>query len=323
VFTNLRVVASGLRFPEGPVTLPNGDVLVVEMARGTLSRVTPQGAIEVVAETGGSPNSAAIGPEPDGRAYICQAGGFRFHEPKPGLLVPGYQPPDYTGGRIQVVDMESGKVEDLYTECNDNRLSGPNDIVFDDEGGFWFTDHGKVRKRDRDHGGIYYAKADGSFIREALYPVDHPNGIGLSPDGASVVFAETQQARLYRFPVVGPGVIDASDFLSLVPKDSSYLAAALTTPSLFDSLAVDAAGHVLVGTCVWNPGITEWSPLDGSIQHHVLPDDLWDPFVTNICFGGADLRTVFITSSGYGRLLAADWHSAGLALNYGFHGGPT
>jgi gluconolactonase len=318
MFKNLRVVAQGLRFPEGPVALPDGDVLVVEMARGSLTRIGPTGSSEIVAHTGGSPNSAAVGP--DGRVYIAQAGGFRFHEPKPGLLVPGYQPKDYIGGRIQAVDLATGVVEDLYTDCSGIPLSGPNDLVFDADGGIWFTDHGKMRKRDSDHGGLYYARADGSQIREVLYPVDRPNGIGLSPDGTHLYFTETQRARLYRFPVLEPGVIDASDYSSLVPRDASFLAGVVTTPALLDSLAVDAAGNVLVGTCIWDPGITEFNVTAGTVDHHVLPDSLWDPFVTNICFGGPDLRTAYITSSGYGRLLAADWAVPGLAPNYALEG---
>jgi gluconolactonase len=317
MFTNLRVIAEGLRFPEGPVALPGGDVLVVEMERGTLTRVTPAGDKDVVAHTGGAPNGAAMGP--DGRVYIAQAGGFRFHTPRPGLLVPGYQPKDYIGGRIQAVDLATGKVEDLYTACDGHPLSGPNDLVFDAYGGLWFTDHGKMRRRDSDHGGIYYAKADGSLIREALYPVDRPNGIGLSPDGSQLVFSETQRARVYRFQVTAPGVIDAADYAGLVPRDVSFLAGAIGAPALLDSLAVDAAGNVLVGTCIWQPGITEFGR-DGSVAHHVVPDELWDPFVTNICFGGPGLRTAYITSSGYGRLLAADWETPGLALNYGLKG---
>lgn len=315
MFKNLRVVAEGLRFPEGPVALSDGGVLVVEMARGTLTHIDPTGRAEVVAHVGGAPNSAAIGP--DGRVYVAQSGGFRFHEPRPGLLVPGYQPKDYIGGRIQVVDLDTGIVDDVYTECAGEPLSGPNDLVFDAYGGMWFTDHGKMRKRDADHGGIYYAKADGSFIREVLYPVDRPNGIGLSPDGSHLVFAETQRARLYRFPVREPGFIDATDYATLTPRDASFLVGALTTPALLDSLAIDTKGDVLVGTCIWAPGITEFRLPDGTVEHHVVPDDLWDPFVTNICFGGPDLRTAYITSSGYGRLLAADWETPGLVLNYG------
>ncbi len=61
-------------------------------------------------------------------------------------------------------------------------LRGPNDIVFDAHGGFYFTDHGKRRPRDTDLGGLYYAKIDGSDIRELVQPMIFPNGVGLSPD---------------------------------------------------------------------------------------------------------------------------------------------
>ena len=59
----LREIATGLKFPEGPVALPDGDVLLVEIQRGTLSRVRPDGRVTVVAHTGGGPNGAAIGPD--------------------------------------------------------------------------------------------------------------------------------------------------------------------------------------------------------------------------------------------------------------------
>ena len=65
-------VTTNLRFPEGPIAMPDGSVLVVEIERGTLSRVTPDGEIEVIAEPGGGPNGAAIGP--DGRCYLCDNG---------------------------------------------------------------------------------------------------------------------------------------------------------------------------------------------------------------------------------------------------------
>ena len=58
----LTVLAEGLRFPEGPIALEDGSVLIVEIARGTLSRVN-NGKVEVVATLGGGPNGAAIGPD--------------------------------------------------------------------------------------------------------------------------------------------------------------------------------------------------------------------------------------------------------------------
>jgi gluconolactonase len=70
----IRELATGLLFPEGPVALDDGSVLLVEIARGTLSRVTTDGRVQVVADLGGGPNGAAIGP--DGAVYICNNGGF-------------------------------------------------------------------------------------------------------------------------------------------------------------------------------------------------------------------------------------------------------
>ena len=61
-------------------------------------------------------------------------------------------------------------------------IIGPNDIVFDRNGNMWFTDLGKARNRDMDRGAVYWAKADGTEIREVIQPITTPNGIGLSPD---------------------------------------------------------------------------------------------------------------------------------------------
>ncbi len=103
-------VASGLEFPEGPVWMPDGSVLVVEIKRGTLSRVEPDGTVKVVAETGGGPNGAAIGP--DGAVYVCNNGGFEWIDAN-GLTLPGNQPASYTGGSIQRVDLTTGAVQTL------------------------------------------------------------------------------------------------------------------------------------------------------------------------------------------------------------------
>ena len=93
----MREIASGLQFPEGPIAMSDGSVILVEIQRGTLSRVDPQGRVEVVGECGGGPNGAAIGP--DGAVYVCNNGGFEWHVVA-GLTAPGHQPADYIGGRI-------------------------------------------------------------------------------------------------------------------------------------------------------------------------------------------------------------------------------
>ncbi len=301
----IREIASGLEFPEGPIAMRDGSVILVEIKRGTLSRVTPDGKVHVIAKTGGGPNGAAIGP--DGKCYVCNDGGFEWHD-LGGLTVPGNQPKDYIGGRIQRVDLSTGKVEDLYTECDGHPLRGPNDIVFDTAGGFWFTDHGKTRERDRDRTGVFYAKPDGSFIREVLFPMDGPNGVGLSPDGKRLYVAETWPCRLWTWEVTAPG--QAAGMEPFAPGGGKLLCG-LPGFQLFDSLAVDSAGNVCVATLA-NGGITVVSADGSSVEQVPMPD----PLTTNICFGGKDLRTAYITLSGTGKLVAMEWPRPGLKLNY-------
>ncbi len=201
-------IASGLRFPEGPVAMPDGSVILVEIERRTLSRVTPDGKIHVIAQLGGGPNGAAMGP--GDKIYVTNNGGLKFVE-RPGKLFPIGQPDDYATGSIQVVDPETGKFDTLYDRCDGRRLNGPNDLVFDGAGGFWFTDLGKTRDRDADRGVVYYAKADGSEIREAIFPLERPNGIGLSPDEKTLYVVETPTARCWAFKLSAPGQIESAN----------------------------------------------------------------------------------------------------------------
>jgi gluconolactonase len=302
----LHEIASGLEFPEGPVWMPDGSIVLVEIKGGRVTRVTPGGAKTTIATPGGGPNGAAIGP--DGRLYVCNNGGFEWHVVG-GLTLPGEQPADYSGGRIEAIDLASGKVEVLYRDCGGHPLRGPNDLVFDAEGGgFWFTDHGKTRKRDRDRGGLYWARADGSEIREVVYPLDSPNGVGLSPDGRRVYVAETWTGRVWGWEIAEPGrVVQA---LGLGAQGGTLLAG-LPGFQLLDSLAVDAEGWVCVAT-IANGGITAISPDGARSEHYPLPD----PLVTNLCFGGPGLRTAYATLSGTGKLVSFEWPRPGLRLAY-------
>ena len=303
---DIREIASGLRFPEGPVVLPDGSLLVVEIAAGTLTRVGQDGKKTVVARPGGGPNGAAIGP--DGRLYVTNNGGsFTWHEVA-GLTVPGPTPADHRGGRIERVDLDTGRVEVLYDRCDKRPLRGPNDLVFDATGGFWFTDHGTSHERQRDRTGVFYARADGSAIREVLFPLDAPNGIGLSPNGRRLYVAETHTGRVWAWDVPAPGEVARTPGFG--PAGGTLLAG-LPGFQLLDSLAVEADGNVCVGTLV-NGGITVIAPDGATVEHVPLPD----PLVTNICFGGPDLRTAYLTLSGTGKLVALAWPRPGLRLAY-------
>jgi gluconolactonase len=302
---DIRYIAQGLAFPEGPIAMPDGSVLLVEIATGALSRVDRDGTVSVVAKVGGGPNGAALGP--DGYCYICNNGGFRWHQDEHGMRPVG-QAEDYGGGRIERVHLGTGKVERLYDRTEHGRLHGPNDLVFDRSGGFWFTDSGGGRHRDMDRGGIYYARPDGSSVREVVFPMVVANGIGLSPQEDRLYVAETVTGRLWEFEIEAPGQIRRLPWPS---PNGGRLLASMPGYRLFDSLAVDADGNIAVAT-LYEGGVVVISPHGEIVRDVRLPDR----FVTNICFGGEDRRTAYVTLSQTGRLAAMEWDRPGLRLNF-------
>jgi gluconolactonase len=303
----MEIVTDGLRFPEGPVAMPDGSVILTEIEAGRITRVAPDGTKSVVATPGGGPNGLALGP--DGKLYCCNNGGFNWNE-SGGYLAPHGIASDYSGGRIERIDIATGEVEILYKSGDFGCvLRGPNDIVFDAHGGFWFTDHGKVDYDARCHDivGIFYAKADGSHLEEVIFPSNNPNGCGLSPDGKTLYAAETYTCRLMKFNVIAPGKVDDAAGPG-GPGIPLYRPAGY---KFFDSLAMEASGNICVAT-IGECGISVISPA-GKLVEFVGTDDI---FTTNICFGGEDMMDAWICLSGSGRLAKMRWTRPGLKLQY-------
>jgi len=211
-------------------------------------------------------------------------------------------------GWVERVDLSNGKVDRLYTHVDGNDLRGPNDLVFDHTGNFWFSDLGKSFARSRDKSALYYCAPDGSMIRQVVGDALSFNGVGLSPDQTTLYVADTLSARIWGYELTQPGVFRNPDADS--HTNPARLVATVPGDVWIDSLAVTASGSVCVGT-INNGGITTVTP-EGSTSHLPLPD----PFTTNICFGGPDRDDAFITLSTTGRIARCKWPERGLALNF-------
>ena len=303
-----EVLATGLGFPEGPVAAADGTVYAVDIDGGRVLRIRDK-AVDVVASPGGGPNGLAL--ETPSTGIVANNGGFLWSEVEGGVRIPidrathTNEPPGFTGGWLERVDLHSGDVNVLHRECDGRPLRGPNDLVFDAFGGLWFTDHGKGRHASVDRGGLYYVPPDGSAVREIVFPFLGPNGVGLSPDGSRVYVSETHTGRLWAWDLAGPGEVRAAVGSLAVRHGGACVAA---TPFSFDSLAIEEDGRVVIGAIA--DGIVAITPDGEEVDVYPVPGDV----TTNVAFGGSDARRAVITLSRSGSVVEASWPRPGLVV---------
>ena len=281
----MEIIAEGLAFPEGPVVMADGSVIVVEVGAGRITRCW-SGKTETVCDIGGGPNGAAIGP--DGALWVCNNGGINF----------GGGPSPAAQGRIERVDLATGRSERVYDSCDGIALQGPNDLVFGRDGRLWFSDMGKHGGGIRTASGLFTCLPDGSAITALNRDAISYNGVGLSPCGQHLYVADTHQARVYRYAARAEA--QTPEFLATVPG-----------PVGLDSLAMTAAGNICVAT-LFEGAISTVTP-EGAVTRRPIPQD---NCVTNIAFGGADMRDAFITLSRVGHLVKTRWDEPGLELAF-------
>ena len=265
--------------------MADGSVIVVESFAGRITRCWNQRK-EVVCEIGDGPNGAAIGP--DGALYVCNNGG----------VGPDYFARNDRVGRIERVNLATGRYERVYDCCDDRPLSAPNDLMFDCDGNLWFTDFGRLETDGKRFGGLYCARPAGSAITRIVDRAHSYNGVGISPDMRTVYVADTIQARIY--------AVDRK-----LEAQRPRLVATVPGMVSLDSLAMTAAGNICVATIGERGAISTVTPLGQASMVHTD-----DPVTTNIAFGGADLRDAFITLSMKGMLVRMRWDEPGMRLVY-------
>jgi len=278
------VVGKGIPFAEGPVWCPaDRTVIVTSVAAGALFRVRPDiETVEQYAVTTGGANGGALAV--DGSILVTQNGGMDFSK-LPGVFA-SYPPavPAQPGLQLAAPD---GSVTYLATDG----LRGPNDLVVTPDGRVLFTDPGHFPPAGDGIGRVMLYERDGtlSTFADGFF---YCNGIALETDGTIVV---VERRGLQRVRADG-----SRDWV--VEKLGRGGG---------DGFCIDADGRFYVASTVEH-GVRVVDP-DGSILDF-LPID-GDGLTTNCCFGGEDLRTLFVADAIPGNLVAfADMPTPGLPL---------
>ena len=304
---NIRVLATDLEFPEGPVVMPDGSVVLVEIRGRRLTRVWPDGRKQVVAEIPGGPNGAAIGP--DGKCYICNNGGFSWIPTAQHDHAGAAAATTISAARSSASICRAARSKPSFDKCGEHPLRGPERSGVRQA---WRPLVLRSRQAPRPRHGcrrVLLLKPGMKEIVEGVHGMLPANGIGLSPDENTVYIAETPTARLWAYDISAPGTVKPRDVIYRGERGKPI--AGLGGYQMFNSLAVEASGNVCVATLI--SGCISVIAPDGSIVEQVPTGDR---VTTNIAFGGPELKTAYITLSGKGELIAMDWARPGLPLNF-------
>lgn len=200
-----RVVAGGLRFPEGPTSLGDGAFAVAEMKGESAARVGPDGSVSPIADLGGGPNGSALGS--DGAVYVANNGGLSAS----GMDY--WHAPREFDGIIQRIDAD-GTVATIGGDLPGEAPHRPNDLCFAPDGALLFTDSANWEDmRNLSPGHVVQISPDGTTSSLAELPA-LPNGIGFGPDGRLYV-AQSLTRKILAFDWDGGALGEPETFCRL------------------------------------------------------------------------------------------------------------
>jgi gluconolactonase len=255
---------------EGPAVDAAGNVYFTDLPRNRILRLGTDGKVSTFRQPANNPNGLVFDPQ------------FRLIAAERG------DPAAKTPGRITRTDMKSGRIEVLAEKYEGASFGVPNDVTFDGRGRIYFSAGGNVYRID----------TDGKIARVVAAPVvDSSNGVMLSPDDRTLYVVEMNRGPN------GPRRVRAFD----LSRDGTA-----SNPRVFheffpgrggDGMAVDVEGNLYVAAGMHKPrgttetldvktGVHVFSPAGKLVEHIPIPLDI----ITNVAFGGPDLKTLYVTS---------------------------
>jgi len=267
-----EIVATGIRFAEGPTWCPDGTLVCTSVANGAVLRVhLDSGRVEQVAVVGGGANAAVCAS--DGGFVVTQNGGIDYSTT--GLRLdpmPEYRP---VAPGIQRVDPQGA-----VTYLLDTGFLAPNDLVVAADGTLWFTDPPHYPPPPEPVGRVHTMAPDGT-TQVAFDGFTYCNGIALEPDGT-------------------PVVVEGLGLQRLLPDGGREWIVERVGRMTGDGFCVDAGGRFYVAVTAAH-GVRVFDADGTEVDFLEIPGR---GLTTNCCFGGDDLRTLFATDGLPGQIVA-------------------
>ena len=258
-------------FLEGPSFDRDGNLYVVDIPYGRIFRISPSGKFTLIAAYDGEPNGLKI--HKDGRIFIA----------------------DYKNGML-LLDPEHGELTTVINRRWSERLKGPNDLFFAANGDLYFTDQGQTGFQDPT-GRLYRYNLATERLDLLLGVIPSPNGLVMNVEENVMFVAVTRGNCVWRMPILADGsVTKVGAFIQL--------SGGLGGP---DGLAMDEAGGLVVA----HAGLGAVWLFDRLGQPSARVQTCAGILLTNVAYGGADRRTLYITESETGAILRATMPTPG------------
>lgn len=256
---NVEKLADGFSFTEGPVADKFGNVYFTDQPNDRIWKYSTDGELSLFAEGMGRANGLYF--DDDGYLFSCSD----------------------MDNEIWCINVSDKEHETVISGFGNAKFNGPNDLWVHPDGGIYFTDPFYARDYwTRDHNmqidgeHVYFLPEGGKQAIRVISDLEKPNGIIGTPDGKLLYVADIGAGKTYVYNIL---------------KDGTLTGKREFAPMGSDGMTIDNEGNIYIT----GNGVTVFNPKGEQIAHIPVEAD----WTANVCFGGKDMKTLFITASEY------------------------